>query len=403
MGMKRFIRQFVPLSVLCAYHRTLASLADIVYGHPSRTLVVIGVTGTKGKTTTSYLIAKLLEAAGLKSGLASTALFKVGAREWLNATKMTMLGRFRLQRLLREMVHAGVTHTVIETSSEGILQSRHRGIWYDVAVFTNLSPDHLEAHGSFESYRAAKGELFRAVMAHEPKTIGGRRVERLIVANKDDAQAGFFLSFPADKKIDVETAGKSFEEKNVAIASAVVAALGVADERVRAALPTIPPVPGRMEKIDAGQPFTVIVDYAHEPASFQALYDAVAVQKPRWIIHVFGATGGGRDRARRPAMGEIAARYADRIILTNDDPYDDDPRQLAMDVRAGIPEEKLSQVAIELDRRKAIETAIREARAGDLVLITGKGSEQTMVLRGGKTIPWDDRKIAYAALQAQRG
>lgn len=382
-----------PPFVLSGYHRALAAAADAYYGHPSRRLVVIGVTGTKGKTTTSYLIAKLLEAAGYKTGLASTAVFKVGDREWLNATKMTMLGRFRLQRLLRDMVRAGVTHVVVETSSEGILQSRHRGIWYDVAVFTNLTPDHLESHGSSDAYRAAKGELFRAVMSHPRKVLDGQPVARVSVVNVDDANAAFFMKFPADSVVQYRTAGKMLDEKNIEAALAVVVALGVDEATARAAFGTIPPVPGRMERISVGQPFTVIVDYAHEPASFTALYDVVSRDRAKWVIHVFGATGGGRDRARRPAMGEIAAKHADRVIITTDDPYDDDPQQLANDVFAGVPEDKRKSALIILDRRAAIERALKDARPGDLVLITGKGSEQTQVLAGGKVIPWDDREV----------
>lgn len=396
--MKRHIRKFVPRPVLWAYHLVLAWLADLVYGHPSRTLIVIGVTGTKGKTTTAYLIAKLLEAAGYKTGLASTALFKIGNREWLNATKMTMLGRFRLQRLLRDMVRAGVTHAVVETSSEGIAQSRHRGIWYDVAVFTNLTPAHLMSHGSLEAYRGAKGELFKAIMMHPKKLRGGALVERLAIINADDEHAGFFIKFPADRSILYKTAGLRFDKKNSEAAVATAVALGVREDMARGVLQTIPSVPGRMERIDAGQPFTVIVDYAHEPASFTALFEAVAAEQPKWVIHVFGATGGGRDRAIRPEMGRISSEHADKIILTTDDPYDDDPAALAADIRAGVPEQKRKQVDTILDRRLAIEAALRSAQPGDLVLITGKGSEQSMAVKNGKMIPWDDRNVAKGIL-----
>ena len=224
-------------------------------------------------------------------------------------------------------------------------------------------------------------------------------MDRAIIVNADDQHASYFLKFPADRIVRYGTAGKTFEEKNIEASVATAVFLGVSEDVARRTVATIPPVPGRMERIDEGQPYTVIVDYAHEPASFQALYDVVKPLKPKWIIHVFGPTGGGRDLARRPAMGRIAADHADRIIVTTDDPYDDDPTAIAQDVMAGVPEKKRKSASVIIDRRKAIEAGIQSSQPGDLVLITGKGSEQTMVLGGGKTVPWDDREIARQAIR----
>lgn len=440
--MKRLLRRFIPRSLLRLYHLTIALAADRWYGHPSGGMVVVGVTGTKGKSTTAYLIARMLEGDGKKVGMTSTAIFKIADREWLNPTKMTMLGRFATQRMLRDMRRAGCTHAVVETSSEGIAQSRHRGIEYDVAVFTNLSPEHIEAHGSFEAYRAAKGELFRALTRHPAKTISGVTVPRTAVVNVDDEYAGFFLGFPADRKIgfgiasanrrplpetvrvfeakDVGTGaeGSRFTIDGVAMATglvgdwnvrnaiaAVAAYLAVDGDLASAGktLAGITGVSGRLERIE-GDGFLVVVDYAHELASFQALFDTLRFFPHQRVVHVFGATGGGRDSSRRPLMGEFSVKNADAIIITTDDPYDDDPAELARQVTVGaerVPESEWRAKSIRtiLDRKEAIRTAIGEARADDLILITGKGSEQAMVVARGRKVPWDDRKLVREALR----
>lgn len=401
--MKSLIRRFVPRRILSLYHRALAALAGFFYGYPSRKLVVVGVTGTKGKTTTAYFIAKILEAAGHKVGMTSTAIMKIGAREWLNPHKQTMLGRFALQRMLREMLRAGCTHAVIETSSEGILQYRHRGIKYDAAVFTNLTPEHIEAHGSFENYKKAKGELFRRV--------------RVSVVNADDPAASYFLSFPAKKKVTYSVKENRwptlalklkgmFNVSNALAAATAAEALGVPRKTILQALAAIESIPGRMEFIDEGQPFTVVVDYAHEPASFRALFEAAQSIPHERIIHVFGPCGGGRDASHHAQMGEISAAHADVIIVTTDDPFDDDPSVIGRAVVAGA--EKYCQrakirrsISLVIDRREAIKRALAIAREHDLVLITGMGSEQVMTVRG-KKIPWDDRTVVREALYETR-
>ena len=195
------IKKLIPAPLLSAYHRSLALAADYYYGRPSERLIVIGVTGTNGKTTTVSLIAGILEAAGYKTGAASTAIFKVAEKEWLNDKKMTMLGRFRLQKLLRQMADAGCRYAVVETSSQGIEQSRHLGIHYDACVFTNLTPEHLEAHGGFANYKNAKLKLFRHLESLPPKMLAGKNIPKVIIANGDDQYAEEFLNFKADKKI----------------------------------------------------------------------------------------------------------------------------------------------------------------------------------------------------------
>ena len=413
------------------YHFTLAELAALFYFYPTRRMIVVGVTGTKGKSSTAYLIAKILEGAGYKVGLTSTVLFKIGGREWLNPYKMTMLGRFKLQGILNKMAREGVEYAVVETSSEGILQHRHRGIGYDVAVFTNLSPEHLEAHGSYQNYRAAKAELFKNL---KKKKINGRAIPRVIVANADDEEGEFFLSFPADDKYafslenkraseagavlakeiaigeggsHFKVDGEGFELKligrfNVYNALAAIS-VGVSQSielaKMSEALKAVCAIPGRFEFIDVGQPFKIIVDYAHEPKSMEELYAAINLVSHKRVLHVFGATGGGRDKAKRPVLGAIAARGADAVIVTNDDPYSEDQNAIADQVIAGVRGVS-SEIFCEkiLDRREAIHRALDLAQNDDVVLITGKGAEQKMAL-GRKKIPWDDRRIIKEELK----
>ena len=429
MVIKSFLRKIIPKSLLRFYHLLLVELAALFYGYPSRKMIVIGITGTKGKSSTAYLTAKILEEAGYKVGLTSTVLFKIGAREWLNPYKMTMLGRFRLQKMLREMVGAGCGYAVVETSSEGILQNRHRGIAYDVAVFTNLSPEHLEAHGSYANYRAAKAELFKSL---KKKSLGGKEIPRIIIANADDQEAEYYLGFPADKKftftlenkvvdgimtisaadIILGADGSSFRVDgqnfslgilgrfniyNALAAVTVAVSQNVTLASAAAALAKIDSIPGRFEIIEAGQPFKIIIDYAHEPASMEEMFAATNLLAHQRIIHVFGGTGGGRDKGKRAAMGKISAANADYIIITNDDPYDEDQNKIADDIILGIKDAGHQNFEKILDRRKAIQKALALADDNDLVLVTGKGAEQAMMV-GEKKIPWDDRKIVIEIL-----
>ncbi|MBI3963715.1 MAG: UDP-N-acetylmuramoyl-L-alanyl-D-glutamate--2,6-diaminopimelate ligase [Candidatus Kerfeldbacteria bacterium] len=432
--LKSSIRALLPPSLLRAYHRTLAALAAWWYGYPSRRLTVIGVTGTNGKSTVVSLIARVLEATGHRGGATSTVLFQIGSRTWLNDRKMTMLGRFALQAFLRRMVRAGCTHAVIETSSEGIVQSRHRGIDYDVAVFTNLTPEHIESHGSYDAYRDAKLELFRHVRR-------SRKRNPVAVVNLDDAEAGRFLAAGPSRRVGFSTGHPTaplqgietffareirltpsgstftvegvpfrlqllgrFNVENALAAIAVCAAEGIDLERIAAALADVAGVPGRLEFIDTGQQYRVIVDYAPEPVSLTKSYEVLAALPHRRIIHVLGSTGGGRDRARRPVLGRIAAEHADTVIVTNEDPYDDDPQEIIDQVAAGaagagkVSGETLHTFA---DRRDAIRFALRQAGEGDIVFITGKGSEQAMAVARGKKVPWDDRKVVRELLNEE--
>jgi len=444
--MKRLLKKLVPAFILNAYHRVLSWAAAARFGHPSEKLIIIGVTGTNGKSTVCNMIARILEGAGHKVGMTTTANFKIGEREWLNDKKMTMLGRFALQRLLAEMIAAGCTHAVIETSSEGIRQYRHADINYDIVVFTNLTPEHIESHGGFENYKAAKGKLFEKLARGRRKTRDGKEVSKTSVINVGDPHAAYFLDFPADRKLgyllpckakdavatgDDVTVIKASQTEfnpsgsrfrigdtdftlampgmfNVENALAAITACGALDigYPVAAAALQDLAVPGRMERIDEGQTFTVIVDYAPEPESFRKLYEVVAMMPKRRVIHVLGSCGGGRDTSRRPVLGRLAAERAQIVIVTNEDPYDDDPMGIIEDVAAGAREagkRDEEDLFLDIDRGKAIDRAIALAEDGDLVLITGKGCEQAIAVANGGKIPWDDREAARGALRRRLG
>ena len=446
------IRKFIPQSWLGYYHRLLALSANYYYGRPSEKMIIIGVTGTNGKSTTVSLIAKILEAAGHKVGATSTAIFKIADREWLNDKKMTMLGRFQLQKMLSEMVKAGCRYAVIETSSQGIEQFRHLGIHYDVGVFTNLTPEHLEAHGGFENYKQAKLKLFRQLEAQKHKsTKAQKHIKKVIIANGDDEHAGDFLDFKVDEKIifkiqdtrnkiqnniqysilniqslvaqniELKNDGEKFELNgvnfnlqlfglfNIYNSLAAIAAAqsqGISLEQCKNALEKVSGVPGRMEFIDEGQSFKVLVDYAPEPESLKQLYRTIKehqlLPEGNRLIHVLGSCGGGRDVARQPVLGRLAAENADFAIITNEDPYDDDPQAIINRVAEGaeqagkVLDQNLFKI---LNRRKAIEFALNLAKNNDLVLLTGKGCEQFICMANGKKIAWDDRQAAREALK----
>lgn len=441
--MLSLLRRILPRWAFVGYHRFLAWLAAVLSGFPSRRLIVIGVTGTNGKSTVVHLIARICEEAGLRVGLTSTVEFQIGDDQYLNAEKMTMLGRFALRRLLRKMVRAGCDVAILETSSEGIAQYRHAHIAYDIAVFTNLTPEHIESHGSYAAYRAAKGKLFAALKGTMRKQLRGKPVLKSIVLNIGDSESPFFRTFWAERYIGfadgrgeqfidakrlherfiaedvvVEAAGSRFtvcgqraslkllglvNVENALAAIAAVSPLGISVETSIRALAKVHGVPGRFEFVQR-EPFAVLVDYAPEPASLNALYAFLELLPRKRIFHVLGSTGGGRDAARRAVLGRIAAEHADVVIVTNEDPYDDDPQQIIRDVARGaegagaMPNERLFTI---VDRREALMFAVHKAQEGDLVLVTGKGSEQAMVVHGGRKIPWDDRRVLREILRLQ--
>jgi len=432
-----FIRKLIPRRIFRAlqpaYHFILNWLAALVYGFPARRLIVIGVTGTAGKTSVVYLTAKMLGAAGYKTGFTSTAVFSDGDKEWLNDKKMTMPGRFFTQRFLRRLVRQGGRYAIIETTSEGIKQFRHRFIDYDSLIFTGLYPEHIEAHGGFEKYRAAKGELFRRLKLSWPKNINGKPIVKTIIANGDDENAGYFLNFESeakmifgqaagadvrigevvagsartavvlnDQKINLHLLG-AFNAYNAAAAYAVGLNQGLSPEIIKSGLESVSGLAGKMEIINGGQDFTALVDYSFEPQALAKLYETATLIPHQRIIHVLGSTGGGRDKSRRRILGRLAGEQADIVVVTNEDPYDENPLEIIDQVAAGA-EEAGKKLGINLfkvdDRRQAIKKALILAKKHDLVLFTGKGAEQHICLAGGKKMPWDEREVVRQEIQA---
>lgn len=435
--MKSLLKKLVPKSFILKFHKWEAVLANRRYGFPSNKMIVIGVTGTNGKSTTCNLIAKVLEETGEKVGFMTTANFKIGDREWLNDTHMTMQGRFTLQRMLAEMVKAGCKYAVVETSSEGIMQNRNWGINYDMAVFTNLTPEHIEAHGSFENYKKAKGMLFSGLGRFPRKKIDGKEIPKALAVNLDDQHWQYYFNFPADKKygygisfisklpeaqaviagdINLEVNGTFFrvgtEDFNIKLigrfnvynclaAICVGLHFGLNLNQCKQGLGKVTGVPGRMESIDEGQNFSVLVDYAHDPVSFNNLFATLKMFTKNRIIHVFGSAGGVRDHAKRPLLGRISGEQADITIITDEDSYDEPTMKILNEIAVGaiagnkIEGQNLFKIT---DRREAIKYACQLAQPGDLVLITGKGTEQSIKSNGVET-PWDDREVTRQVLK----
>ncbi|XOB42052.1 MAG: Mur ligase family protein [Candidatus Nealsonbacteria bacterium] len=391
--MKDLIKKFIPSFLLDWYHFLLAFLGAIIYRFPSRKLIVIGVTGTNGKSTVVELASKILVAAGCKVASLSSIKFKIGGKEWPNTLKMTMPGRFKLQRFLRQALNSGCKYVVLEVTSEGIKQYRHKFIDFEVAVFTNLSPEHIETHGSFENYRAAKGKLFKITKG-------------VHIINLDDENREYFLRFPAKKKYsyglnkgDINNKDIQFKLRligdfniyNALAATCVGLSQGINLEICKKVLEAAGGIPGRMEEV-ISSPFKIFVDYAFTPNALEKVYQTLTTNyklQTTKLICVLGACGGGRDKWKRPVLGKIAAKYCQEVIVTNEDPYDEDPMEIINQVADGTRE-----MAIKiLDRREAIRKSLELAKTNDIVVITGKGCEPWICVKGGKKIPWDDRTV----------
>jgi UDP-N-acetylmuramoyl-L-alanyl-D-glutamate--2,6-diaminopimelate ligase len=416
------------LVVLPDVRQALGYLAAAVHDNPSASLRTIGVTGTDGKTTTAHLTAHVLDACGLKAGYLSSVGFDTGTGFEINATHMTTIESTDIQAMLAQALRAGRETMVVEASSEGLAQGRINGCLPDVAVFTNLTRDHLDFHGTMDAYRAAKSLLFSMLDLPSQKPF-----PKAAILNTDDPASAYMrtrsdapvltygLTSEADfQAVDVVTEGFGlrftlltdgealtvslpligrFNAYNALAAVAVAHSQGAPVAAAAASLAGFPGVPGRMERIDAGQAFAVFVDIASTPVALENVLNALrpATGGKLWVV--FGAAGG-RDPARRDGMGRVAGRLADRCVLTNEDPRDEDPDAIIETIASALREtgrREGSDFVREPDRTDAIRYAFQHAGAGDTVLLAGKATETTMVFASG-AVDWDERAVARSLL-----
>jgi UDP-N-acetylmuramoyl-L-alanyl-D-glutamate--2,6-diaminopimelate ligase len=411
--LKRILEAVLPRPLYRAlgapYHFLLSFISALRYGFPARKLTVIGVTGTKGKSSVTEMVAAIFESAGHRVALSSTIHFRIAGDEVPNRYKMTLPGRGFIQKFLHDAVSKKCDVAVIEITSESVLQYRHLFLSLDALVFTNLAKEHLESHGGMENYFNAKMQIGRELARSSKRP-------RAIIANQDDEYGRRFLTLPVEKTIpfslsDVSEvtptpSGISFSVEGIPVAlpqpgtfsvlnalSALYTArfFGIELKNGVQALESLTLIQGRAERIDCGQGFTAIVDYAHTPDSLSALYGAFSGRK----ICVLGNTGGGRDTWKRPEMGRIAEEACAEVILTNEDPYDEDPQKIVDEMASGMKRAP----RIIMDRREAIKEALKRAQEGDTVLITGKGTDPYIMLAGGTKLPWSDAQVVREELQ----
>jgi UDP-N-acetylmuramoyl-L-alanyl-D-glutamate--2,6-diaminopimelate ligase len=420
------------------YHHLRGITAATMYGFPSAKLRVVGITGTNGKTTVANMLAHVLEANGERVGLATTVNIWTGKRKWINETKMTTLSPFALQGLLRQMANSKCTYAIVETTSHALDQHRTWGIFYDVAVFTNLTHDHLDYHKTFENYQTAKGKLFQNLSDSLRKP----GLPKTAIINISDPASEYFSKFAADQKLyfaidDVNTPAAPdktlwatdikesrdatsfilhtpggsadielhlpgrFNVYNALAAAATAHSLGIPLLTIQQGLASLWQVPGRMEYVPNTKGLDIIIDYAHTPDGFQKVFEALRPVVSGKLIAVFGASGE-RDRTKRPILGQLASHFADEIILTEEDPAGEDPMQIVKEIGAGLDPGKFQaghNLHVIIDRKEAIKKALADAEVGDLVLCLSMGAQTVMERAKGK-VPYNERAAIEGALRA---
>jgi UDP-N-acetylmuramoyl-L-alanyl-D-glutamate--2,6-diaminopimelate ligase len=403
---ERALPVWAPQVVVPDVRRAMGPLAAAFWGEPSHDLVVVGVTGTSGKTTVTHLLQAVLREADLPCGIIGTLS---GARTTPESTE--------LQSLLAGEQDAGRRAVAMEVSSHGLALHRVDGTRFAATVFTNLSQDHLDFHDTMDAYFAAKAALFTSAFTDRAVVCADDAWGRRLLAQLRDAGGVDARPYSLDDvdEVRLSPAGASFRWRgetvalrlagrfnvtNAVGAAAAAESLGIAPDVVARGLSAAPPVPGRFEAVDAGQPFAVLVDYAHKPDALDKALRAARelVGRGGRLTVVFGC-GGDRDAAKRPLMGEVAARLADRVVITSDNPRSEDPQAIIDEVRAGVTS-GAGSLTVVVDRHRAIELALGEARSGDVVVIAGKGHETTQTI-GETVVPFDDREVARAALAAR--
>lgn len=408
-ALKKLIRGIAPSPLLALYHRVLAYVGALLYRHPSRGIIVIAVTGTKGKSSTTEMVNAIFEAAEYKTALLNSIRIKIGGHSESNEMRMSMPGRFFIQHFLARAKKSGCTVAILEMTSEGARQYRHRDIDLDALIFTNLAPEHIESHGSLQAYKDAKYEIGKQLARSHKRP-------RTIVANADDPESARYLALPVETRIPFSLAAHSphasehggsftfegatiattlpgeFSLKNALAAARLARSFGILPEVIARGIAGLTRIPGRAERIECGQDFEVVVDYAHTPDSLVALYDAYKdVRK----VCVMGATGGGRDTWKRPVMGSLADEKCAEIVLTNEDPYDEDPGAIVRELAAKMKRKP----EVLMDRRAAIRRGLELAQPGNVVLITGKGTDPCICGPHGSKLPWSDAEVAREELE----
>jgi UDP-N-acetylmuramoyl-L-alanyl-D-glutamate--2,6-diaminopimelate ligase len=393
----------LPQVVVSDTRRAMGWLASSFFGHPSRALTLVGVTGTNGKTTTTSLISSILTSAGRSTGL-------IGTLTGVHTTPESP----DLQAGLADFVQQGFSDVVMEVSSHALELQRVVGCHFDIAVFTNLGRDHLDLHGTEQRYFAAKARLFEPGLSDAAVVNIDDPHGRLLMDAGTIPTEGFGLADISEvavsathhsytwrgRHIEVPIGGE-FNVMNSLAAATTCAALGVDSATIAAGLADAPVVPGRFEAVVVGQPFAVIVDYAHTPDGLEKAIRAARQVAGSGSVHVVFGCGGDRDRDKRPLMGATASRLADHVVVTSDNPRSEDPLSIINATVEGVPPDYRGRVVMEPDRRRAIEIALRQARSGDVVLIAGKGHEQTQTI-ADQVLEFDDRAVASDLLEALR-
>ncbi|MBW6431696.1 UDP-N-acetylmuramoyl-L-alanyl-D-glutamate--2,6-diaminopimelate ligase [Patescibacteria group bacterium] len=428
----KFLRKLIPKKLFKMgqpiYHFILALSGNLIYRFPGRKMICIGVTGTNGKSTTIELINSIMKSGGYKTGMISTVAFEIDGERTENITSRTTLGRWQTPKMLRQMIKAGCQYAIIEVASEGIIQYRTWGIPFDVAVFTNLSPEHLNTHGTMKNYRDAKGKLFENLASSKKKRLIIRGSKKIIpkvsVVNAGDKEARYFAAFPADqhynfglkkgnlRAINVKQDGKlnfdieygnkdyfiqsdlagEFNVLNILAAWAVGHSQGVDLRKLKWGVEAVKAVRGRMEMVAEMEGVKYYIDYAMTPDAYELLLVEMRKIATGKVIIVFGAAGD-RDRSKRPIIGEVAARLADYSILTDDEPYSEDPAHIITEIESGFKKLEKTNYRIINDRKKAFSEAVKLAKAGDVVVVPGIGHQAYRNIGGDKKIPWNEAEI----------
>ncbi|MDQ5943610.1 MAG: UDP-N-acetylmuramyl-tripeptide synthetase [Patescibacteria group bacterium] len=434
-NIKNHIKKLMPKAMLDNFHYPEAKYYSRKKHYPAEKMIVIGIVGSKGKTTTANMLWSVLTSGGHKVGQVSTANIRIGEKEQLNKWHMTMPGSKKLQSLLKEMYMAKCDVVIMEVPSEAQTQWRHIGINFDILIFTGVEKEIMAAHrNSMEILHKHNLRVFKYTSKNSKKILGGKIIPKTLIYNADSKHYKMYTSENFDHKISFSVHAKSdyqatnissaadgtrfrvngeeyklnligdINAKNAASAIATAKTLGVKTKSIQKGLSNLQTIPGRMEPIDEGQDFMVFVDYAHDQVSLELLLETgrKLVSKNNKMIVLFGGQGGGRDKLKRSEMGSIAGRLADIVVISDDDPYDDDPMEIIEDIAVGAKKAGKTldnDLFLVQDRRNGIRKVLELAKKDDLVFVACKGADQLMMIANGKSLAWDDRKVTREELK----